>query len=182
MLFPYQNLQVHFDSTVGKESTCNTGDPSSIPGSGRSAGEGKGYPLQYSGLENSMYCIVRGSQKVRHDWETFIFIYFPILYLDIWNFIPSILLLQLLLSPCCTSSPVMNHDIWILNIRLLLILKWIWFTLEEWGISILVESWKWIFEDTAMYWSLYMWLYNCEVWCKSACLTFPALTSKVTLS
>ena len=35
-------------SSAGKESTCNTGDPSSIPGSGRSAGEGLGYPLQYS--------------------------------------------------------------------------------------------------------------------------------------
>ena len=34
--------------SVGKESTCNAGDPSSIPGSGRSAGEGIGYPLQYS--------------------------------------------------------------------------------------------------------------------------------------
>ena len=36
------------DSSVGKESTCNAGDPSSIPGSGRTAGEGIGYPLQYS--------------------------------------------------------------------------------------------------------------------------------------
>ena len=36
-------------SSVGKESTCNAGDPSSIPGSGRSTGEGIGYPLQYSG-------------------------------------------------------------------------------------------------------------------------------------
>ena len=36
------------DSSVGKESTCNAGDPSWIPGSGRSAGEGIGYPLQYS--------------------------------------------------------------------------------------------------------------------------------------
>ena len=35
-------------SSVGKESTCNAGDPGLIPGSGRSAGEGKGYPLQYS--------------------------------------------------------------------------------------------------------------------------------------
>ena len=42
------------DSSVGKESTCNVGDPSLIPGLGRSPGEGKGYPLQYSGLENSM--------------------------------------------------------------------------------------------------------------------------------
>ena len=36
------------DSSVGKESTWNEGDPGSIPGSGRSPGEGKGYPLQYS--------------------------------------------------------------------------------------------------------------------------------------
>ena len=36
------------DSSVGKESTCNAGDPGSIPGSGRPAGEGIGYPLQYS--------------------------------------------------------------------------------------------------------------------------------------
>ena len=36
------------DSSVGKESTCNLGDPDSIPGSGRSAGEGIGYLLQYS--------------------------------------------------------------------------------------------------------------------------------------
>ena len=39
-------------SSVGKESACNAGDPGLIPGSGRSPGEGKGYPLQYSGLEN----------------------------------------------------------------------------------------------------------------------------------
>ena len=39
---------------VGKESACNAGYPSSIPGSGRSPGEGKGYLLQYSDLENSM--------------------------------------------------------------------------------------------------------------------------------
>ena len=36
------------DSSVGKESACNTGDPSLIPGSGKTAGEGIGYPLQYS--------------------------------------------------------------------------------------------------------------------------------------
>ena len=36
------------DSSVGKESACNAGDPGSIPGSGRSAGEGIGYPFQYS--------------------------------------------------------------------------------------------------------------------------------------
>ena len=44
--------------SAGKESACNVGDLSSITGLGRSPGEGKGYPLQYSGLENSMDCIV----------------------------------------------------------------------------------------------------------------------------
>ena len=40
--------------SAGKESACNVGDLGSIPGLGRYPGEGKGYPLQYSGLENSM--------------------------------------------------------------------------------------------------------------------------------
>ena len=43
--------------SAGKESTCNEGDLGSIPGLGRSPEEGKGCPLQYSGLENSMDCI-----------------------------------------------------------------------------------------------------------------------------
>ena len=49
--------------SAGKESACNVGDLGSIPGLGRSPGEGKGYPLQYSGLENSMDCIVHGITK-----------------------------------------------------------------------------------------------------------------------
>ena len=53
--------------SVGKESACNAGDLGSIPGLGRSPGEGKGYALQYSGLENTMECIVMGLQRVRHD-------------------------------------------------------------------------------------------------------------------
>ena len=46
--------------SAGKESTCNAGDLDSIPGLGRFPGEGKGYLLQYSGLENSMDCIDLG--------------------------------------------------------------------------------------------------------------------------
>ena len=46
-----------------KESACNAGDLGSIPGLGRFPGAGKGYPLQYSGLENSMDCIVHGVAK-----------------------------------------------------------------------------------------------------------------------
>ena len=48
-----------------KESTCNAGNLGLIPGFGRSPGEGKSYPLQYSGLENSMDCIVYEVTKGR---------------------------------------------------------------------------------------------------------------------
>ena len=51
--------------SAGKESACNAGDLGLIPGLGRSPGEGKGYLLQYSGLENSMDCIVHG---VTQSW------------------------------------------------------------------------------------------------------------------
>ena len=49
--------------SVGKESACKVGDLGLIPWLGRSSGEGKCYPLQYSGLENSMDCIVCGVAK-----------------------------------------------------------------------------------------------------------------------
>ena len=42
--------------SAGKKSACSVGDLGSFPGLGRSPGEGKGYPLQYSGLENPMDC------------------------------------------------------------------------------------------------------------------------------
>ena len=51
--------------SAGEESTYNSGDVGSIPGLGRSPGEGKGYPLQYSGLENSMDCTVH---RVTNSW------------------------------------------------------------------------------------------------------------------
>ena len=51
--------------SAGKESACNAGDLGSIPGLGRSPGEEKGYPLQYSGLESSLDCIVHGVAKSR---------------------------------------------------------------------------------------------------------------------
>ena len=52
-------------NSTGKESTCNTGDPGSIPGLGRFPREGNGYPVQYSGLENCMDCIVH---EVAKSW------------------------------------------------------------------------------------------------------------------
>ena len=59
--------------SAGKESACNAGDLGSIPGLGRSPGEGKGYPLQYSGLENSMNYIVHGVAKSQTRLSNFHF-------------------------------------------------------------------------------------------------------------
>ena len=56
----------------------------SIPGLGRFPGERKGYPLQYSGLENSMDCIVHGVTKSQHNWVTFTFTFWT-LFLYIWR-------------------------------------------------------------------------------------------------
>ena len=50
--------------SAAKESTCNAGDLGLIPGLGRYPGEGEGYPLQYSGLENSMDCIVDMAERL----------------------------------------------------------------------------------------------------------------------
>ena len=57
--------------SVDKESACNAEDLGSIPGLGRSPGEGKGYPLQYSGLENSLDCIVHGVAKSQTQLSDF---------------------------------------------------------------------------------------------------------------
>ena len=63
---------------TSKESTCNVGDLGSIPGLGRSPGEGKGYPLQYSGLENSLDSIVHGVAK---SWRWLRDVHFHFWYL-----------------------------------------------------------------------------------------------------
>ena len=61
--------------SAGKESTLNVGDLGSIPGLGRSPGEGNGYPLQSSGLENSVDCIVHGVAESRTQPSHFHFPY-----------------------------------------------------------------------------------------------------------
>ena len=63
--------------SAGEVSICNAGDLGSIPGLGRSPGEGKGYSLQYSGLENSLNCIVHGVAKSRPWLRDF---HFQVLY------------------------------------------------------------------------------------------------------
>ena len=60
---PYTDQEGFPGGSDGKESTCDKGDLGLIPGFGRSPGEGKGYPLLYSGLENSIDFIVHGVAK-----------------------------------------------------------------------------------------------------------------------
>ena len=59
--------------SAGKESACNAGDLDLIPGLGGSPGEGKGYPLQYSGRENSMNSIFHGVAKNQTQLRDFHF-------------------------------------------------------------------------------------------------------------
>ena len=69
--------------SADKESACIVGDLGSIPGLGRSPGEGRGYLLQYSGLENSMDCIVHGVTK---SWTQLIkFFIFTFVIFNSWG-------------------------------------------------------------------------------------------------
>ena len=61
--------------SAGKESTCNEGDLGLTAELGRSLGEGKGYPLQYYGLENSEDCIVHGLANSQTQLSDFHIIY-----------------------------------------------------------------------------------------------------------
>jgi len=78
--------------SAGKEYACNAGDLDSIPGLGRSFGEGKDYPLRYSGLENSMDCIVYGVAKSQtplsdfHSHSLSHFLLYP--HFDSWEILP----------------------------------------------------------------------------------------------
>ena len=63
--------------SAGKESARNAGDLGSIPGLGRSPGEGEGYPLQYSVLENSMDYVVHGVAKSQTQLSDFHFTSLP---------------------------------------------------------------------------------------------------------
>ena len=76
LLIVVPSLVVAFPGgSAGKESACNAGDLGSVPGLGRAPGEGKGYPLQYSGLENSMDCLAHGITKSRTQLSDFPFLF-----------------------------------------------------------------------------------------------------------
>ena len=99
-------------SSVGKESACNARDPGSIPRLGRSSGEGKGYPLQYSGLENSKDYTVHGVAKSRIRLRDFHFSLFQahvqfLAYLEDYNMLLNdILLSQSLFCLYCYKKPL----------------------------------------------------------------------------
>ena len=90
-------------SSAGEEAACNSGDPGTIPGSGRSPREGNSYPLLYSNspvLENSMDCIVHGVAK---SWTWLSDFHFNfLLMIGITNFEPQ--LSKLLYSPLLTKG------------------------------------------------------------------------------
>ena len=72
--------------SAGRESACNAGNLGSIPGLGRSPGEGKGSPLQYSGLENPMDYIVYGVTKSQTQLSNFHF-HFSVSYISTYMYI-----------------------------------------------------------------------------------------------
>ena len=77
----WQHIYMGFPGgSAGKKSTCNVGDLGLIPGLGRCPGEGKGYPFQYSGLENPMDCIVLGVTKSQTHLSSFRFLFSTVLF------------------------------------------------------------------------------------------------------
>ena len=86
--------------SAGKESACNAGDLGSIPGLGRSPGEGKGCSLQYSGLENAMDSIVHGVAKSQTRLSDFHFhFHFHVIFIDF----------------IIRKSSILRHDFYLLS-------------------------------------------------------------------
>ena len=96
--------------SAGKESACNAEDLGLIPGLGRSPGEGNSYPLQCSGLENSM-----GSQRAGRDWATFTFLclcfvsYYVFLFCIVQYYIYYLLFFPFPTSVSLTPYPACSH-------------------------------------------------------------------------
>ena len=74
--------------SAGKESACNAGDLGSLTRLERSPGEGEGYPIQYSGLENSMYYVVHGIKK---SWTQLSDFHFHVLNFKLYMSIAGVL-------------------------------------------------------------------------------------------
>ena len=110
--------------SAGKEFTCSVTDLGSIPGSGRSPGEGNGYPLQYSGLENSMDCIVHGVAKSQTWLNDFFFHLHPV--------VPGQFVRETVLIPLnCFCSFARNQ---------LVVCMWVCFNLPCWFICMYLHQ------------------------------------------
>ena len=107
-----QNQKDFPGGSAGKESACSVGDLGSIPGLGRSPGEGRAYSLQYSGLENSMDCMGWGRKELdttkrlllhfKINPENCIFSYCILNYYKILNMIPCCCLVP---KSCLFATP-----------------------------------------------------------------------------
>ena len=121
--------------SAGKESTCNVGDLGSIPGLGRSPGEGKGYPLQYSDLENFMNCIVHGITKSCKWYKN---LHIIGLFNGQWYFIVVLICISLIINDVdifsCAYLPSVP-SLWCVFSNLLLIKKKLFTYLATSGLS-----------------------------------------------
>ena len=87
-VYMYAYISMGFpDSSVGNESACNAGDPGSILGLARSPGGGKCCPLQYSGLGNSMDCVVHGVANSRTRLNDFHFHVYTYTYIYMCRYV-----------------------------------------------------------------------------------------------
>ena len=87
-IYTYTHAHAYVYMHVGKEPACNAGEQGSIPGLGRSSGEGNGNPLQYPHLENLMdtgawQATVHGITRVGHDLVTKLPLYVYMVYMCI---------------------------------------------------------------------------------------------------
>ena len=93
-----------------KESTCSAGYLGSIPGLGRSPGEGKGYPLQHSGLENSTDCMVHGVAKNQTQLSDFHFTFkIPGRQMYLYTCVRAFL--QVMITPFVPSTPTQTYSL-----------------------------------------------------------------------
>ena len=114
------------DGSDSKESACNVGDLGSIPGLRRSPGEGNGYPFQYSGLGNSMHCIVHGVAK-SWTWLSNFHVFYSHIKVTEWNSRLPIILSQYLEDTVLASTVAAGESVVsLIVVSLLLICTWPW--------------------------------------------------------
>ena len=138
--------------SAGKESACNVGDLGSISGLGRSPGEGKGYPLQFSGLENSMDHIVHEvakSQTWLSDFHVFIS-----LSLMFSRFIHAV------------AGVGLHAYLWLNNIPL--------YDRPHFAYPFICW-WTRLVSTFQQLWIMLVWIFACRYLCRSLFLIFPAL-------